>query len=349
MAMIKAKKNFKFNPDYEVIHIPGDNMILDKLLNHSPSCIHIYNYLCLRAKKSKMLEDKEIDFTNEVGIIRKINTRKISVSLDIDMRVVQLALKKMVRSGLINIINNYNNRANDKDIYISGYQDMYYHNNYIKLDGETVFSEVFLKAPKSHISLYITTYISNFKQALANLKRAQENNGNQKNFELIDKISVEKDFKEDTLLRKIKRVSKKDLKDALEGIKGFGIEFTESISISNPKLKKYIISAYSNIKKLFKPFNDALSLREKYPLSFSIVKDCISYSGINDNFTNKEYDDLVQMHNQYDSISLLGGLLKYRNYIDNLSKEIENKGGVIRECIKTFINSCSDKLATAPV
>lgn len=340
MPIVKAVAKFEFNSDYETIHIPGNNTILDKLLNCSTSCIHIYNYLCLRAKKAKLTDDKKINFNNEIGIVRKINTRKISDSLGMNIRVVQLDINKLVESGLINIINEYSNKSNDKDIYISQYKQMYVDENYVKLDADTIFSNDFLKSPKSHVSLYLTTYISNYKQALANLQRAHESKDHKKvveNYKLINEISVNREFKEDTLLSKIKRVSKNDLADALEGIKKLGLDITESISISNPKLKKYIISAYSQIKKLFKPYNKVLTFREKYPFAFSIVKECISIARLDGHFQNgKEYDDLIQMYNEYDQVSFLAGLLRYKNYIEYRFNTLENKCGFIRKCITTF-------------
>lgn len=346
MPVVKAIANFTFNPVYEVIHIPGDNTIIDKLLDCSTSCIHIYNYLCLRAKKAKLTDNKKIDFDNEIGVVRKINTRIISNALDINIRVVQLALNKMVQKGLINIINTYKNRSKDKDIYISGFKEMYQDSNYIKLDAETVFSDTFLQSCKSHIALYIYTYISNYKQTLANLRRAKDNSKEIENYKVIEKIAVNREFKQDTLLEKIKRVSKKDLDDALTAIKKFGLDITETISISNPKLKKYAISAYNRIKRLFRPYNKVLTFREKYPFACSIVKECISIARLDGHFEDgKEYDDLIQMYNEYDQVSFLAGLLKYKNYIEYRFKTLENKCGFIRKCILSFKDDYVDYIA----
>ncbi|WP_459195645.1 hypothetical protein [Wukongibacter baidiensis] len=323
MATCAVSINFSFNPQYETAHIPGEK--LNTLLDHSKACFHIYSYLCLKAEKR-----------HDIGIVRKINNKKIADSLNMSLRTVQHCMKQMYNSNLLSIKLQYKNKVRDKDIYLEGYQEMYENNNYIKLPEE-FFSKEFLSSDKGSITLAVGTFSSIYKNVLAQLQILKGKNKSAQNHELLNKVKVHREFLETTLLSKMKRVCVDDLEKAIEEVKKLGIEILvdESKRDGSPK---YIVAAYKVIRKMFTPRNNRLSVVKKYPLAFESVNDWLAYTGLSRIFIyQKELEDLTQMLLQYGHVPLLAGLIKFKEYALHKVDEIPSRCGYVRTCIEEWL------------
>ncbi len=347
MATCQVSINFNYNPDYETVQVPG--FMIERLLEQSKGCFHIYTYLCLLANKNEKIKMKDITESveediylknDEFGRVVNINTKKIASALGMKIRTVQQCLKDMYEAKLLLKVHSYKNKDNDQDIYITGYRRMRKIKNFLQLPKE-IFENTILKADKGTISLFLYEFSTIFKNTLAKLESVKSKNKNLTYAEIIHGVKIEKDLNESTLLSAMKRTSRKILEESHLKLENIGFVFDETLTYDR-KQTKFVIKAYSLITKLFKPKNENLSIIKKYPNIFNQVLGCIDTFGMKDCFqARKEFEDLTQMLNQYGQVPFMAGLLAYQSS-GTLNDNVTDKCAYIRRCIDNWLYNNQD-------
>ncbi|WP_026895920.1 hypothetical protein [Clostridiisalibacter paucivorans] len=325
------KLNLNINHNWEIAYIPGEKY--KKMLDLSKASIHIYLYLTLKANKGV-----------DLGFIRNLTTINISKVYTMPLRTVQQCMHDLEKADLIS---RTRHRDGSFDVYIQGFENLKKDINYIKVPG-FVFHDKFLKYNKADMIGLLDPYFAIYKDTIASIQQVK-NNSHLENWQVINKegIRTGRIFTEDTLLKKIKRVSKRDLDTVIRNINDSGfmqiVDLSEKDTIPS-KTRRFMIKATNAIKSLFKPKKQH-SFLETNKLNFKEVYSSLRNLSLENYFVEKkELEDLTQMHVQYGQGLFLSGLLSLKGVIQRYSKpvndageEIKNLCSYIRVCIENFL------------
>lgn len=306
------KPNIQFNEDYEVAIVPSKQY--KRVLNESKATIHVYLYLALIVNKNK-----------DLGYVRCLRTKNIEKAIGMPLRTVQECMSTLFSKEFI--VNVCRNKDRSMDIYMTGY-DAVGKKDYIKLPG-FVFTKEFLSYDKAEMLGFLSYYYSTYTHAIGSLQKLKNLNDKAENWELVKEIPCSRILNEDTLMKKIKRSSKKELKRVLNTINQSGCLDIVNMGESKLNCSKYIVNAGKTIRKLFKPTAQQSFFKTR-KLALANVLDSVKNLSLNKYLnTKKHLEDLTQMFVEYGQAFFSTGLVALHNRIEMYGKPISEDGEVI--------------------
>lgn len=337
MTNNRVLRNYKVNIESKLLENEHIIMASDKLKTlldgtRSNARIVIYMYICMKVNKSK-----------DIGYLRNIKCQVIADDLGIPLDTVQTAVRELCAS---NFISRTSNKDRSSDYKVIGYKNIR-QATYVKLPGDIIFSDNLLQALKDELAGTLEVFTSIYANIVAEMKKLQSTVffKDKENFELVKHVNADRVFNEKTLLKKIKRVSKKDLNRVLEKMKQFGLTVTTTFKKTLDGTSNYLIGIDREVLSgLFRPFISTSHI-ENNRLAFSTVDEILSDTGLYQYIGREHNEDLTQMYVEYGSLFFHAGVLALQGVIHNNYSLVDEDGGKIdnlcayfRESVESFID-----------